>query len=171
MHIDAGLGYYSTDVSDAKFKYSGMTFPSSIFLGGSPIPGLAIAGGFFVDYAPSPTIKFNDVDTNADVKQYLFAMGPLVDFYINPNEGLHFQGFVGYGGLETSDSKGNVGGNDPIGLVTFIGGGYDWWVADEWSIGVMGRFTYAPIKYEGAGGQSVSAPTIAPALLATFTYH
>ncbi len=168
MHLGAGFGYYSTKatVGATDYSYSGVTAVSALFLGGSPVKGLAIAGGFFTDYAPSPTYEVNGTKaTGVDIKQYVIGIGPLVDVYPDPTKGLHFQGFFGWGGLETS-ANGNVGGSDPTGLVTFVGGGYDWWVGNEWSIGVLGRFVYAPLKY-----QDVSFTTIAPAILATFTYH
>jgi hypothetical protein len=96
---------------------------------------------------------------------YLIGIGPFVDFYPNPHDGLHFQGLLGFGALETS-SKGNAGGSDPTGFLVSLGGGYDWWVGNEWSIGVMGRLAYAPLSLN-----SVSYSTLAPAVLATFTYH
>jgi hypothetical protein len=95
----------------------------------------------------------------------LIGIGAFADYYVDPHGGLHFQPFVGWGGLDAS-SDGNSGGSDPTGLVLALGAGYDWWVADEWSIGVMGRIAYAPLSLN-----DVSFTTIAPAVLATFTYH
>lgn len=73
--------------------------------------------------------------------------------------------FLGWGGLSTTH-KGNTSDDDPTGLVTAIGVGYDFWVAPEWSLGVMGRFAYAPLKRD-----DLTFSTIAPALLFTVTYH
>jgi hypothetical protein len=47
-----------------------------------------------------------------------------------------------------------------------LGVGYDFWVGNEWSIGPMFRIAYAPMSIE-----ETSVNAIAPALLATFTYH
>jgi hypothetical protein len=73
--------------------------------------------------------------------------------------------FIGWGGLEAT-ANGNARGSDPTGLVLSIGAGYDFWVSDQWSAGVMGRFAYAPLSRD-----DVSFSTIAPALLGTITYH
>ena len=100
-----------------------------------------------------------------DVTLTLIGIGVFADIYPDPQNGLHFQPFIGWGGLEAS-VNGNSGGSDPTGLVLAAGAGYDWFVSDNWSIGVMGRFGYAPLKLE-----ETSYSTIAPALLATFTYH
>lgn len=65
------------------------------------------------------------------------------------------------------------------GVVLSLGVGYDFWVAPEFSLGVMGRFTYAPLTLTALGGPNVpddreitaSYPTFAPALLLTATYQ
>lgn len=172
LQMATGLGYYSSsaDAGGAKMTFSGATVPFSIMIGGSPIKGLAVGGGMMIDYAPSPgfSYKVNGQDYaigDISVHQYLLGFGPFVDFYPNPKTGLHFQGFVGWGGLETS-ANGNVGGSDPTGLLTALGGGYDFWVGSQWSIGVLGRFTFAPLSLNGVG-----YTTIEPALLASFTYY
>jgi hypothetical protein len=120
-----------------------------------------------LDYAPSPGFELNgqEFEANGDVSQFVIGIGPFADYYLDPAGGLHFQAFVGWGGLETS-SEGDVGGSDPTGLVMALSAGYDLFVSDEWSIGGMGRFTFAPIGYE-----EVSYTTIEPALLLTATYH
>jgi hypothetical protein len=60
----------------------------------------------------------------------------------------------------------NCNSNGPGGPIFGAGVGYDFWVADEWSIGVMGRFAYAPLKEN-----DVTYRTIDPAILATFTFQ
>ena len=167
LQLDAGLGYLNSSADagvGGEATISGITIPSALLLGGTVGP-VVIGGGFFADYAPSPTFKLGDQEFEGDVSMTLFGIGLFVDFYPDPHGGLHFQPFLGYGGLEFS-REGDVSGSDPTGPVFAIGAGYDWWVADEWSIGVMGRFAYAPLKLE-----DTSYNTVAPALLATFTFH
>lgn len=167
LHLNAGLGYLSTSAEyrGSEASYSGVTIPSAIYLGGTVGP-VAIGGGIFADYAFSPSEEINGTSTERDdVSLTLLGIGMFADYYVDPHGGLHFQPFVGWGGLEAT-VDGNSGGSDPTGLVLALGAGYDWWVADEWSIGVMGRIAYAPLSMD-----DVSYTTIAPALLATFTYH
>jgi len=134
-------------------------------LGGTVGP-VAIGGGFFYDHASSPSVEIGGQSGDLeDVSLTLIGIGLFADIYPDPHEGLHFQPFIGWGGLEAT-YRGNSGGSDPTGLVIAGGAGYDWWVADEWSIGVMGRITYAPLKIE-----EVSYNTLAPSILATFTFH
>lgn len=169
LQIQVGPGYYSMSAEQAGIEasYSGVTLASALQLGGSLAPGIVLGGTLVTDYAPSPSYEVNGNEPagTPDFTQYVFAIGPFVDFYPNPNGGLHFQGMLGFGGVETS-VDGNAGGNDPTGPVLAVGAGYEWWVGREWSIGAMGRFMYGAFSYEDVG-----FGTIAPALLATFTYH
>lgn len=170
LQLNAGLGYLSTsaEASGLKASYSGVSIPSSLLLGGTVGP-VVIGGGFFTDYAPSPSAELEfggqTVTSTTDFSLYLIGIGVFADIYPDAHGGLHFQPFIGWGGLEAS-SNGNAGGSDPTGLVLAVAGGHDWWVGDEWSIGVMGRIAYAPLKLN-----DTSYNTIAPAILATFTYH
>jgi hypothetical protein len=169
LQLDVGLGYLSTSVEapaplNTEITYSGVTIPSALLLGGTVGP-VVIGGGFFGDYAPSPSVEVGGQSGDVDASLTLIGVGIFADFYPDPHGGLHFQPFIGYAALEAT-RDGDSSGSDPTGPVFAIGAGYDWWVADEWSIGVMGRFAYAPLSYE-----DVSFNTIAPAVLATFTYH
>ncbi|HEY6557979.1 MAG TPA: hypothetical protein VI072_11930 [Polyangiaceae bacterium] len=167
LHLNAGLGYLSTtaELAGNEATYSGVSLPSALMLGGTVGP-VAIGGGLFGDYAFSPSGESDGMSSDlGDVSMTLVGIGVFADYYVDPHGGLHFQPFVGWGGLEFS-VDGDSGGSDPTGLVLALGAGYDWWVADEWSIGVMGRIAYAPLSLN-----DVSFTTIAPAVLATFTYH
>jgi hypothetical protein len=171
MQIAGGVGYLSSsaELGPSNLTLSGVTTPLHLLLGGTAGP-IVIGGGFFFDHAASPSASISGSSVAlTDVSMTLVGIGAFADYYVDPHGGLHFQPFVGWGALESS-RNGNSGGSDPTGLVLALGGGYDWWVGDEWSIGVMGRLAYAPLSYS-AGGASVSYSTIAPALLATFTYH
>lgn len=169
LQAATGLGYYgiSAESLGREESLSGMTIPMSLMLGGSPMEGLAIGGGFMFDYAPSPTYEVDgqEFDLGGDISQYVVAIGPFADFYLDPAGGLHFQAFAGWGGLETS-AEGNVGGSDPTGFMLSLGAGYDFFVSPEWSIGGLGRFTYGALSMN-----DVSSTLIEPQLLITATYH
>ena len=169
LQATTGFGYLTTSNSDLgrDQSVSGMTWSTSLQLGTSLMPGLALGGGFLVDYSFSPTTKWNGVEVaNSPIaSQYALGIGPFVDYYPNPTGGLHFQGMVGWGRLN-SNGNGDVSIDSPSGLMFLVGGGHDWWIADQWSVGVLGRIAIAPMWYEG-----VSYVTIAPAVLATVTYY
>ena len=168
LQLQGGLGYYSSsaEAGGVEQSFGGMTLPGALLMGGMIGP-VVVGGGFVVDYAPSPSFKQNgQTFEGADISQFVVGLGLYGDYYLDPVKGgVHIQGFVGWGGLETSNS-GNVGGSDPTGLVTYIGGGYDWWLSDQWSYGVMGRLIYAPLDFNGT-----AYTTIEPAVVGTLTWH
>jgi len=159
FQLAGGLGYYN--VSNDVQPFSGVTLPTQLLIGGTLFNGLAFGGGVVFDYSPSPS-----TDTPGVSSQSILGLGVYANYYLDAKtNGLHVQGFVGWGGLETS-FMGNVGGSDPTGLVAHAGVGYEFWLTDQWSYGVMGRLTYAPVSLNGT-----SYTTIEPAVVGTLTWH
>lgn len=168
FQVSGGLGFYSVDgAAPANQAFSGVTVPTSLLLGGNLLSHLIIGGGIYFDYASSPTYKQGGMEVTGQVSsQMVLGLGVYGDYYLDPKKnGLHIQGFAGWGGLETS-FNGNVGGSDPTGLVAAGGVGYDWWLTDEWSGGVMFRLLYAPISLNGT-----DFPTVEPAVVGTLTWN
>lgn len=168
LSMNVGVGYLSSsaDYAGTTATFSGVTIPSAIWLGGTVGP-VVIGGGLLADYAPSPSM---DVEGGGsyeldDVSLNLLGFCAFADIYPDPHGGFHVMPFAGWGGLEASQG-GDSSGSDPTGLVMGVGAGYDFWVANEWSLGAMARFAYAPLSLEGRGFS-----TISPALLFTATYH
>ena len=53
-----------------------------------------------------------------------------------------------------------------------IGTGYEWWVADEWSIGVLGQFGVRVLSgKDDSGVRWTHVITNSPTLGVTLTYH
>lgn len=171
MSLEAGVGHLSStfDFPNAEMTASSQTFSSGLLLGGTVGP-VVIGGGFTYDYGFSPSAEQNGQEAELeDVKLYLIGIGAFANYYVDPAGGLHFIGFLGWGGLESS-YQGDAGGSDPTGMLVTIGGGYDFWVADEWSIGPLARFTYAPLSYD-YGGSDLDVPTWHFSVVAEFVYH
>jgi hypothetical protein len=161
---------------DSSIKGGATTFELSI--GGTPGGGLAIAGTLLTYRVPEPTLE-NDSGGEADLGGPLdfVVLGPSVDWFPNPNGGFHFGGTIGVAVAVADTPSGNAfdhigGGGGALSLQV----GYDWWIGEEWSLGVQGRFTAAGVKGEdtanisgvevkGEETSSISAFTIAITLL------
>jgi len=163
LGVTGGLGYYSgsSDVNSV----SGFTLPSmSLMMGGTVIPGLAVGGGFFVDYSSSASVEQGGQSADIPGAQMVVALGAFADYYLDARKGgLHFQGFLGWGGFEETE---NSGGSDPTGLTIFAGAGYDIFLTDQISVGGLGRIAYGSYSLG-----NVTYSTIAPAVLGTLTLH
>lgn len=169
LQLSGGLGYYHTSGGPGALEetFSGLSIPTSLMLGGTLFKHLVVGGGAFVDTAPSPSYKVNGQEPamGVDLKQFVIGVGAFVDYYVWSDRGLHFPLFLGWGGLETS-TNGNVGGSDPTGFITYFGGGYDWWISDNWSIGALFRLVVAPSKFNGE-----TYTTVEPGVLLTLTFN
>jgi len=173
-----GLGYLSTspdfgdiELVDGDPKISGFGVGGGLLFGGTPAPGLVIGGGTanVVAISPKYTVDGEEIEAFDDVNLNLSTIGVFGTFYPDPHGGLSLHLMLAYAVLSAS-SDGDTSDNNPDGPAITAGLGYDFWVAPEWSIGVFGRFTYAATKWEEDGFEA-KYPVLAPALLATFTYH
>lgn len=164
-----GGGYLSTSGEEDGFdiKISGPSIAGGVLLGGTVAPGLVIGGGTANSVALGPSFEMNgqEAESDLDVSLNLSTIGPFVTFYPDVHGGFSLHAMVSYGVVSIT-VDGEETDDNPTGLALTAGAGYDFWVAPEWSIGLFGRFTYAPLKHEDA-----TYTTIAPSLLATFSYH
>lgn len=74
------------------------------------------------------------------------------------------------GFADLSASNGSSSSDAATGFTLGAGIGYDWWVSNEWSLGVIGRFQYAHMTLSN-GGPSISENAIAPTVAFSFEYQ
>lgn len=172
-----GGGYLSASTSadtalgDIDYKYKGGGIAGGLLFGGTLSPGFVLGGGTANVIALSPTVEVNgeEFETDDDITLNLSTIGPFATFYPDPHGGLSFMAMASFAVLSASNGE-DTSDNNPTGFALTAGAGYDFWVAPEWSIGVMGRFTYASVSNDEEG-IDYSYSVLAPALLASFTYH
>ena len=70
------------------------------------------------------------------------AIGPGVTYYLMPAN-VYFSGSVGVGSLSGSDE---LNGNSDTGFALDTTIGKEWWVGDNWGLGLAGDFTYLSAK-------------------------
>jgi hypothetical protein len=171
LQMTVGGGYLGTSASDNREDLSirGGAFSGSVWIGGSLVPGFVLGGGATSVIAVRPkvkeTLQGQAVDLgNPNAGMQLSMIGLVSDWYPNPKRGLHLQAMLGYAVLSITQNGTSSVSPSGIGLVGGLG--YDFWVSAEWSAGVLGNFAYAAAKLNDA-----SYPTLAPTLLASFTYN
>ena len=110
----------------------------NLTLGGTVARGLVIGGtirgalsglweirGTFVGGPPGDTAAGS-----------LLLLGPMLDWYPVAEEGWHVGGAAGLGGLGLLDYQARIIALGNAFAVS-LWGGYDWWVAPQWSIGLL----------------------------------
>ena len=162
---------------------TGLTIPLELSVGTSLKPGLIVGGGMFFHYVPSPAADNAESslglegDVEFDPGSFIL-FGPLVDFYFDPRQGLHLQGSVGLGYF--SIGEGDVpdaplptttASASGLGFGAMVGFGNEWWVTDDWSIGVLARLAFGVTGAETEDGVESDHSVWTPSLLFTATLN
>lgn len=164
----------------------GIASSSDLAFGGTFAPGWVLGGGFFtVDLLASTLRTARGVSMANDSASIpaeldpglrdLVLIGPFLDWYPNPRGGFHALGALGvslltprvFGDSATQQSKYlAVGG----GLI--LGTGYDVWVDEEWSLGVLGQLGISILGgKDDAGNAWTHVIATSPSLSIEITYH
>jgi hypothetical protein len=166
-----GFGYLSDAESNDGTLHGGAGV-LEIYLGGMPVRGLAIGGFLSGASAVGPSITVNGFSaSDSNTSLTLVTVGPYIDYYPEPRKGFHILGTLGYANVKASFDDGTLSANSSAGGPTIgVGIGYDWWVGRDWSIGILGRFTYAQTS-RTIEGLHTSEQTVLPALLFSVSYN
>jgi hypothetical protein len=169
-----------TSGEDQSFDGAGSAFSAAteVAIGFTPIRGLVLGGAIYT--ATIPSLEIDDPGIGSGSYEYevsqLAIFSPHIDFYLNPDRGLHFQGGFGFAayiaGLAAPAAAGReTRAHTATGLGFMLGIGHEWWVGEQWSLGLLARVLYA--WTEGSDPESItwSHKTLAPTALVTATYH
>ena len=175
---DLPSGIPDSAVNEVTAKGAGLTL--EFLFGGTPAPGLVIGGGLISYVFPGPNLEDEDGDEiDTDVTATLSTIDLFVNFYPDPKSGFQIQGLVGFGvaAVHNNDDDESVyqdeDGDDVdlTGAVVGAGVGYEGFVSQQWSLGVMGRIVYAPVGADLGSDVSVSLPFIIPSVSFIATLH
>lgn len=170
LGVPYGFGSAEPDGGGPKADISGVGVATELAIGGTLAPGLVLGAGAYNMILPSPKYEFAGGEETLGA-HHAGTLGPFVDYYVNPKEGFHVQAALLLSFLvvdEKDDFESESGG----GFGAMVGAGYEFWIGDQWSVGPLFRFTYAKVKVEGSDSEAKFDVTLmAPALLASFTYH
>jgi hypothetical protein len=123
-------------------------------IGGTVGSGVVIAGSLVIQSENSKTLKpDNGADVELGGNLGLLLLGPTVDWYPSPTGGFHFGGTLALAVAAAKTPAGsrfeNLGGG---GVALSLLAGYDFWIADQWSLGGMLRLTGGRVHGEATQG-------------------
>jgi hypothetical protein len=102
-------------------------------LGGTPARGFVVGGGLWLSGYDTDEWRGEDSRRGG---AGVVALGPFVDYFPDPHQGLHFGGMLGVAvlGLDVEDisKEERLAGGGALGAWV----GYDFWLGSEWSLGV-----------------------------------
>jgi hypothetical protein len=137
------LGAPTTDQVNFDATYDGVGPAYEILIGGTVARGLVIGGGIIGQDISSPKVRLNTTgnatvsgsDLSTTGALGIGALGPFIDWFPDEHGGLHFGGMVGIAVI----GLGNGNGDTDTGIGGSLWTGYDFWIADQWSLGAEAR--------------------------------
>lgn len=156
----------SADFPNFDTKAKGFGGGFDFLIGGTPSEGLAVGAILGGRHFPTPSFEVDGVSGEAAFDYDLFHVGAFVDYYTDPESGFHMLGEVSYLWIDGSGDLVTQQNLKGVGLA--VGLGYDWWVSDGWSLGLLGRFTFSPLHRDEYDS---SNQLYLPSLAFTATYH
>jgi hypothetical protein len=96
---------------------------------------------------------------------------------LNPDKGLHLQAALGLGVQKIGDGKGDSTGlrypfsQTDTGFAFMLGFGNEWWVADNWGLGILARLTMGVLGGDDDNKVHWSHTVYSPAILFTATMN
>jgi hypothetical protein len=187
LRLGLGAGFVRSEVDVDTMSVSdevqirGAGAALEIALGGTIAPGLVIGGGIYgvsispVTWETDGAAPFSSDSTVEGGQGALTVLGVMLEYYPNPRGGFHVQGALGIGTLELKpDSKRDYPGEnwEGGGGGLMLGAGYEFWIADQWSLGGVARVLMMSGKVRGSESElDYDSRAIAPALLFVATHH
>jgi hypothetical protein len=169
LRVGLGLGLRRDGVSGGTDgTLMGLGFAGEFAVGWTVLPGFVVGGALYSDLASSPTFKA-DNGTEADLgSAHLTMLGAMADWYVQPNlSGFHVQGALTFAVVAVDYKNAGVSvGRDASGIGAILGVGYEWPIAAEWGLGVLGRLSLASLSDDQR-----SHGVFAPSALATLTWY
>ena len=175
MALGFGPGYMDERVTvpgvlSEHYKFSGPTGMFEVLIGGSPVPGFVLGGGLVGTSMINPTVRRGSEEVQtSDTELQIAQIVVFTQVYPDPRAGFLLQGYVGYGSpsIRVGDETFDVSTD---GIAVGGGVGYDFWVADQWSLGPFLGLTYASMSGNGSGVE-IKEEFFSPILAFGVTYH
>jgi hypothetical protein len=177
FRLGLGVGYFAGSLDTSpKATISGAQLALDLAFGGTPVPGLVIGGGI---YGSAAGAQWESAGVTANIgSAALSTVGPFVDWYPNPKDGWHLTGMFGLSRFVFTPDNGGSSATSTVGGAAMIGGGYEFWIGREWSLGFIARLQYAaatlhdqPVSVATPASISARVSAVEPALLVGLTFH
>ncbi len=183
LRFGTGFGSHVESINmeghDPGVTILGMSSVGELSFGYAVRPGLVLGFGTYGSTVitsdrsidadnPMPPAEIMDEATDFNV------FGPFIDYYFDARGGLHLSGSIGLAtvrGVRLTSARIE---EDEVALGPgfVMGFGYDWWVARQWSLGVLARLGVGVgISEDDSGVRWEHGVGAAPSLLFTATYN
>ena len=170
MDVPASAGLA---LSDTELSFSGVSGFFSVDVGGALAKNLVLHGriGDFLAFGPTVTIDGQDVgDTNGDASVGWVMIAPALTYYFMPVN-VYLTLAPGLARAVVDSGNGDSG-RSQYGFGMNLDAGIEWWVGEQWGLGVALRLFYGTVQDDIAGtSDTVPITGKAAGLLFSATYQ
>jgi hypothetical protein len=160
VRLQLGFGYTSMSATSGSdtLKLSGGGAGFGIAVGGAVTRNVIIYGTIVDSIASDPTIELNGMSVTANgTSAGVIGLGAGMAYYLDAN--VFLAGSLLASRLVIDDSNGNEMGRSDWGF-TFEGLlGKEWWVSDNWGLGLSGQLMLGAMKDHAALATGEAVPT------------
>ena len=169
LAIGGGYGQSSTTVLNESWAISGPGSLFSLALGGRVTDSLIIHGEMYGATLFSPKFKIGGQTFEAigDTSLTMAGLGPGVTYYFMP---INLYASATIAASFLSLQHGGASGSAKPGFGTNIMVGKEWWVSDNWGIGLAGQFLFQKNSDTGPGAD-ISWTSLGGGLAFSATYN
>jgi hypothetical protein len=157
------------------FETRGGCVAFDVAIGGTPAPGFVIGGDYAFQMAFRPHFKTSSssfsFEDDASANTVFGLFGFFVDWFPEPRGGFHVGGTLGFAVLSVANENGNFDNSvSENGIGGALRVGYDFWISNQWSVGVLGQFVGGRVS--GDSNSVNERDTVSSfAVLFTALYH
>lgn len=146
LHLGVGFTNISGSNAAGEAKLSGAGPSFGIAIGGAPAPNFIIFGNLFGTSVSDPDQEVDGVPVGtASGTATLAGVGAGAAYYIQPLN-LYLSGTLAGMQFQASESNGNVAIETNTGFGAQALVGKEWWVSQDWGLGVAAEFVAASMK-------------------------
>jgi hypothetical protein len=168
LHLGAGETHFSGAYGNGNtVTASGGSGSFGVAIGGAVAPNFIVFGTVF-GVGFSPSVKIGGVDAGLNNSSAALAgIGVGAAYYFEPAN-LYLSGALALTSAEIDDANSNpiYQTRDGIGVQLMVG--KEWWISQDWGIGLAGEFIGASMKDKGDSSVTWSADTFSILFSATY---
>jgi hypothetical protein len=144
LHLGGGFAHMGgTDAAGDELAFVGGGPSFGVALGGAVMPNLIIFGNLFGIGISDPDVEFNGAPYgSASGTTTIAGIGPGLAYYFDPYN-IYISGTVAAMQFQANDSNGTSQYESEIGFGFQGMLGKEWWVTQDWGIGLAGEFVFA----------------------------
>jgi hypothetical protein len=173
-HLGVGYARMSTTANGSNVVVSGVGLAYGVAVGATIKPNLAVYGTMTGVVIGDPSVEVGGLSFPSDGTAGTIGLGAGASYYLEPAN-VYVSGSLLANQLEVSDGKGKTIGKTKWGLGVEGLVGKEWWMSDNWGLGVAGQVLWATMKDQAENGLTgTAAPTwtsMSFSLLLSATYN